>query len=164
MSFSLTGVATFTPKNGVLDFVDVTITNHTNVSFYLRQYLSKLNCVKEIQLEGISLEKIDSGIRKKMRAPTKSDYFTVKANGGTAKLKIPITNANPNGSRKIFCFLTFTAHYFDLSGKGNYTITLNDKIEGHLKKNSLLEIFSGVDLEEDPVEISFIVNQVQVSI
>jgi hypothetical protein len=61
-------------------------------------------------------------------------------------------------------FLTSSADYFDLSVKGNYTITLNDKIEGHLKKNSLLEIFSGVDLEEDPIEISFIVNQVQVSI
>jgi hypothetical protein len=104
MSFSLTGVATVTPKNGVLDFVDVTITNNTNVSFYLRQYISNLNCVQEIQLEGISLEKIESGICKKMRAPKKSDYFTVKANGGTTKLKIPIKNANSDGSKNFFCF------------------------------------------------------------
>jgi hypothetical protein len=101
MSFTLDGVASISPQNGVLTVVDVTITNNNSEDLYIRQYLSNLSFVKEVHLNKKSLKKIDSGIRKKMRGVNESDYFVIKAHGGTVNLKVPI-KANQNGSKKIY--------------------------------------------------------------
>jgi hypothetical protein len=100
MSFTLDGVASITPQNGVLIGVDVIITNNNSTDLYIRQYLSNLNFINEIRLNGKSLPAIDSGIRKKMRGVNDNDYFVIKSHGGTVKLTIPIKNANFNGSKK----------------------------------------------------------------
>jgi formyltetrahydrofolate synthetase len=105
MSFTLDGVASISSQNGVSTVVNVTITNNNNKDLYIRQYLSNLNCVKEIHLNGTALQEIDTGIRKKMRGVMNTDYFLVTANGGSVTLEVPIWRANSNGSRKNFKFI-----------------------------------------------------------
>jgi hypothetical protein len=147
MSFTLDGVASISPQNGVLTVVDVTITNNNSEDLYIRQYLSNLSFVKEVHLNKKSLKKIDSGIRKKMRGVNESDYFVIKAYGGTVNLKVPI-KANQNGSKKIY--FQKKAFYFDLTKSGNYIVILNDTIEGYAQKGSDMEIHFSVN----PVHIT----------
>jgi hypothetical protein len=98
----------------VLTEVNLTITNNNNTDIYIRQYLSKLNCVKEIHLNGTALQEIDTGIRKKMRGVMNTDYFPVTANGGSVTLKVPIWSLTQTEVGKILnLFLKSFLFWFD---------------------------------------------------
>src|SRR5688572_7208613 len=91
--------------------IDLKITNNTGKDLYIRQYLSKLNYVKEVQFNGTILEPINSGMCKKMKAPDIGDYELLK-DSQSKSYKVPVYG-NSNHT-----------YYYDLTQKGSYLITL----------------------------------------
>lgn len=143
LQMSLTGVAKvskqrYSTQEISNEEITVTITNSSNNDVEVIQYLSYLNYVKGLTLNGNPLKLIDSGIRKRMREQKDTDYFTIPS-GQYLDFKIRISSGNMNKTK-----------YYDLNQTGKYEVTLNDQVKGKINGNQQ--------------NFSFVVNKVQFDI
>jgi hypothetical protein len=111
MSVVLVGVASVGTINGQNSTIKVKITNHSKLDVFIRQYLGKLNYIDFLTFNGKHVQPIDIGIRARMRAIEKSDYFLINP-GETIEVDVRISGNSNHSKNKFFlteklCFMTF---------------------------------------------------------